>query len=90
MSAAPITDLSKLAIHTFTTKPWDLEQACGAFASAGVPAITVWRQHLEPYGLERAAQIIRDSGLAVPALCRGGFFPANEASARLPPSTTIS
>ena len=81
MTDAP-ADLSKLAIHTFTTKPLSLEEACAAYAEAGVPAITVWRQHVEPYGLVRAAAIVKGAGLAVPALCRGGFFPAPDATGR--------
>jgi sugar phosphate isomerase/epimerase len=76
------TDLSRLAIHTFTTKPLDLEQACAAYARRGIPAVTVWRQHLAPYGAERAAAIVRGAGLRVPALCRGGFFPAADAAGR--------
>ncbi|MFW5753152.1 MAG: sugar phosphate isomerase/epimerase family protein [Planctomycetota bacterium] len=82
MSAHAPTGYDRLAIHTMTVKPWNLEQACAACAAAGIGGITVWRQHLEPYGTARGAQIIRDAGLAVPALCRGGFFPSPEPAAR--------
>jgi sugar phosphate isomerase/epimerase len=75
-------DLSRLSIHTMTTKPWGLEEACRNFAAAGVPAITVWRQAIEPLGLARAAQVVKASGLRVTALCRGGFFPALDAEGR--------
>jgi sugar phosphate isomerase/epimerase len=74
--------LSRLCIHSITTKPWNLEACCAAYAAAGVPAITVWRQALEPYGSEGAARILRSSGLRVTSLCRGGFFPALDAAGR--------
>ena len=73
---APLTDLKRLCIHTMTTKPWSLDEAIAGYTAAGVPAITVWRQHIEPIGVARAAERLRDSGLRVVSLCRGGFFPA--------------
>lgn len=68
-------DLSRLCIHTMTTKPWSLREAIEGYMRAGVPAITVWRQHLEPCGVEDAGRMLRESGLNVVSLCRGGFFP---------------
>jgi sugar phosphate isomerase/epimerase len=59
-----------------TLKPWTLEQTIAGLQRVGVPGITVWRQHLEPYGAEKAGRLLRASGLTVTALCRGGFFPA--------------
>ncbi len=82
MPAAPLTSLDRLAIHTFTLKPWDLERCCAALSAAGIGGITVWRQHLEPYGTAQAAAIIRAHGLRVPALCRGGFFPHHDHAGR--------
>lgn len=73
---APLTDLTRCAIHTFTTKPWTLAEACEAYAKAGVGGISVWRQHIEPIGVAEADTILKANGLAVPALVRGGFFTA--------------
>ena len=69
-------DLSRLCIHTMTTKPWSLAEAIAAYSKAGIPALTVWRQHLKPQAPEESGRMLRDSGLAVASLCRGGFFPA--------------
>lgn len=80
--AKKLTDYSRLCIHTMTTKPWSLREAMDGYLQAGVPAITVWRQHLEPYGAREAGNMLRDSGLRVVSLCRGGFFPATSASGR--------
>ena len=52
------------------------------FADAGVAAITVWRDHLEPRGAQESAKVLKDSGLAVTSLCRGGFFPSTSAADR--------
>jgi len=75
-------DLSRCSIHTMTMKPWSLAQTIAGLQRAGVPGITVWRQHLQPYGAEVAGRMLRASGLTVTALCRGGFFPAKEQVAR--------
>lgn len=75
-------DSSKLAIHTMTHKPWSLRQCVDAFTKAGVGGISVWRNVIEPIGVDEAASILKDSGLKVPALVRGGFFPAMQASDR--------
>jgi sugar phosphate isomerase/epimerase len=75
-------DLSKLAIHTMTHKPWTLKQCVDAFTKAGVGGVSVWRNVIELIGVDEAKRIIRGSGLKVPALVRGGFFPAKQARDR--------
>jgi sugar phosphate isomerase/epimerase len=75
-------DLSRCAVHTITNKPWTLAQCCAKYAAAGVGGISVWRNVIEPIGIDEAAKIVRDSGLAVPGLIRGGFFPARDAAER--------
>lgn len=71
-----IKDLSRLCIHTFTTKPWSLEEAVPAYAAAGVKGITVWRNAIEGRDLKQARRLMEDNGLSVVSLCRGGFFPS--------------
>ena len=79
MSAVP---LDRLCIHTITTKPWAIETSAAKFAAAGVKGITVWRDALAGRDIARTGQGLRDHGLAVVSLCRGGFFPAVTATAR--------
>ena len=47
MSTTEIKDLSKLCIHTITTKPWSLKTAVEKYSERGIQGITVWRQALE-------------------------------------------
>ncbi len=79
---APLTDLSRLCIHTITTKPWSLGECIDNYTAAGVPAITVWRQALAPQGAKESGRMLRESGLRVTSLCRGGFFPADSQAKR--------
>jgi sugar phosphate isomerase/epimerase len=74
--------LSKLCIHTITTKPWGIEEAAKNFASAGVKGITVWRDTLEGRDIRQTGQLLRDHDLTIVSLCRGGFFPSGDASKR--------
>jgi len=67
-------DLTRLAIHTITTKPWSLEEACENYASRGVPGISVWIEAIEGRKTNDVKRIIDRAGLEVPALVRGGFF----------------
>ena len=74
--------LSKLCIHTITTKPWKIEQAARNFSMAGVKGITVWRDALEGKNIRETGQMLRDLDLEIVSLCRGGFFPANDSNKR--------
>ena len=75
MSVKAINDLSQLCIHTITTKPWKIEEAAKNFSAAGVRGITVWRDALEGRDIRKTGQLLRDNGLDIVSLCRGGFFP---------------
>ncbi|MDR1303642.1 MAG: sugar phosphate isomerase/epimerase [Verrucomicrobiales bacterium] len=77
-----IADLSKLCLHTITTKPWAIEVAVPKYAAAGVKGITVWRNAIEGRDLAKAQKLIADHGLTVVSLCRGGFFPSPDAAER--------
>lgn len=82
MTADPITDLSKLCLHTITTKPWDLATAVQKYSARGIRGISVWRQWLEQLGPEKSAQILHDGGMEVVSLVRGGFFPGETVNDR--------
>jgi len=69
-------DLSRLAIHTMTTKPWPLEVAAAKYAEAGVAGVSVWKEAIEGMKPAAAAAILRRAGLSVVSLVRGGFFVA--------------
>ncbi|PTX94493.1 sugar phosphate isomerase/epimerase family protein [Opitutus sp. ER46] len=75
--------LDRLCIHSITTKPWSLYEAVPRYAAVGVKGITVWRQALEGRDPRGAGAFIRDHGLSIVSLCRGGFFPALTPADRL-------
>jgi sugar phosphate isomerase/epimerase len=80
---APPTDLSRLSINTATTRrQWDLDQAIPAYAAGGVAGVAPWRDQVAATGLDRTAALVRDHGLTVTGLCRGGMFPAADAAGR--------
>ena len=81
-SAKSLTDLSRCAIHTQTTRSWSLSQCIQGFGSVGVKGISVWRRVLQETGARTADRMLRDAGMHVPALVRGGFFPARDATSR--------
>src|ERR1051325_3930491 len=82
MSTNNHTDLSRLCIHTITTRPWKIEEAAKKYADAGVKGITVWRDALEGRDIQQTGRMLREHDLEVVSLCRGGFFPAKDAGKR--------
>ncbi len=71
-------DLSRLCIHTITTKPLGIKSAIDKFASLGVQGISVWRDAYGEFSPKQVGELIRSSGLVPVSLCRGGFFPSVE------------
>src|SRR5262245_40853422 len=76
MMPQPLTDLSRLSLNQITTQRWSLREAVEGCARAGIPAIGVWRDKLAEVGLDQAVRLVRDAGLHVSSVCRGGMFPA--------------
>jgi len=80
--ASAIKDLSKLCVHTLTTKPWGIEDCVKNYSKAGIHGITIWRNVLENRNLTAVKSLLDDHGMTVVSLCRGGFFPSIDASKR--------
>ena len=68
-------DLSRLAVHTITTKPWPIEKAIERYARAGIGGISVWQDALAGRNIPAVRRRIREAGLSVASYVRGGFFP---------------
>jgi len=82
MPATPLTDFSRLCLHTITTKPWSLDQACKEYPRAGVKGISVWRDTLAGRDVKASGKQLRDAGFGIVSLVRGGFFAASAAAGR--------
>ena len=71
--------LEKLSLNTATVRlKWDISEIIDACARHGIKAICPWRDQIAKKPLKEIRQRIDDNGLVVNALCRGGFFPAND------------
>jgi len=72
-----------LSLNTVTVRDaWDLAQCIEGCAWHRIPGISPWRDKLQAMGVAAAARHIRDAGLTVTGLCRGGMFPAADAAGR--------
>lgn len=71
-----MTALERFSINQMTVKQLSLPELVDACLELGVPGIGLWREPVQSYGVEATAKLVRDAGLAVTTLCRGGFFTA--------------
>ncbi|MEU8914566.1 sugar phosphate isomerase/epimerase family protein [Streptomyces nigrescens] len=68
--------LDRLSLNQETVRQWSLPELADGCARAGVRGVGLWRAPVQQYGVAAAARLIRDAGLGVTSLCRGGFFTA--------------
>lgn len=74
VNKAPL--LENLSLNQITTNNWSLKEAVNGCIKAEVPWISIWRNKIHEIGLAESKRIVKDSGLKVSSLCRGGMFPA--------------
>ena len=74
--------MSRFSLNQATIKYATLPEAVRATVDAGIPSIGLWREPVAEFGLEASAALVRDEGLRVSSLCRGGFFTLDEGPAR--------
>jgi sugar phosphate isomerase/epimerase len=78
----PFTSIDRLSLNQITTDKWSLREAVEGSVKAELPWIALWRHKVAETGLAESKRIVRDAGLKVSSLCRGGMFPAATAAER--------
>lgn len=74
--------LKDLSLNQITTDNWNLQQAIEGCVKSDIPWISIWRHKLHEAGLKESKRMIKDAGLQVSSLCRGGMFPASTVEKR--------
>lgn len=77
-----MSDLAKLSINQQTVKQWSLPGLVAGCGAAGITGVGLWREPVADYGLDAAVRLVRESGLTVTSLCRGGFFTSADPTQR--------
>jgi len=69
--------LDGLSINLATVRmQWNMREAAEACLRHGITAICPWRDQIAAIGLDEAVRVVKDNGLRLTGVCRGGFFPA--------------
>ncbi|AIR98504.1 xylose isomerase domain-containing protein TIM barrel [Streptomyces glaucescens] len=77
-----MTGLERFSINQMTVKQLSLPELADACAGLGIRNVGLWREPVRSYGLEATAALVRDAGLTVTTLCRGGFLTAVDPAQR--------
>ena len=77
-----MADLKRLSLNQATVQNWSVQQASEGCARHGIPGIALWRHKISEVGLPFSVRAVRDAGLHVTSVCRGGMFVAPTATVR--------
>lgn len=77
-----MADVSRLSLNQITTPRWSVKEAVDACLRRGIGCIGLWRHKIQELGLSESIRAVRDSGMRVSSVCRGGMFPAESAEER--------
>ncbi|MDT0318289.1 sugar phosphate isomerase/epimerase family protein [Streptomyces millisiae] len=75
-------DLTGFSINQMTVKQLSLPELVKGLVELGVPGVGLWREPVAEHGLAASARLVREAGLTVTSLCRGGFFTAIDPAER--------
>ena len=71
-------DIAQLSINLATIRErHTISEALDLVARLDIPAVSPWRDQIAQIGLKATARQIRELGLRVSGVCRGGMFPAD-------------
>ncbi|MBF8190144.1 sugar phosphate isomerase/epimerase [Nonomuraea sp. K274] len=66
----------RLSLNQRTTKRWSVAEAVDGCVRHGLEAVGLWREEVAEQGLAESVKLVREAGLRVSSLCRGGFLTA--------------
>jgi sugar phosphate isomerase/epimerase len=75
--------LDRLSFNQATAERSTLPAVVEACARHEIPYVSLWRHKIAETGLDTAVRLVRDAGLKVSSVCRGGMFPAATREERL-------
>ena len=75
-------DLSRFSVNQETVKQLSLPALAAACGTLGITQVGLWRAPVQEYGPAAAARLMRDAGLTVTSLCRGGFLTGRDPAGR--------
>jgi sugar phosphate isomerase/epimerase len=81
--AGPVAPFERLSLNQITLNNHTVQECAACCVRHGLQWTAPWRHRIQEAGLQQSARILRDSGLRVSSLCRGGFFPAATQAERL-------
>ncbi|MFF4958378.1 sugar phosphate isomerase/epimerase family protein [Streptomyces sp. NPDC001222] len=70
--------LSRLSVNQMTVRQLSLPELVDACIALGVRGVGLWREPVRAYGVDATARLVREAGLTVTTLCRGGFLTATD------------
>ncbi|MFG3286526.1 sugar phosphate isomerase/epimerase family protein [Streptomyces sp. NPDC048111] len=79
---APAPVPARFSINQMTVRQLPLPELVRECVRLGVRGVGLWREPVAQYGPAASAKLVRDAGLEVTSLCRGGFLTAVEPAAR--------
>ena len=74
--------LDRFSVNQMTVRQLTLPDLAGACVRLGIGRVGLWREPVRAFGLARTAGLVREAGLTVTTLCRGGFLTDVEGEAR--------
>lgn len=66
--------MNRLSLNQATVTGTSVPDVVELCVASGIGGIGLWREPVADHGLERTARLVREAGLTVTSLCRGGFF----------------
>lgn len=79
---AEMLDARRLSFNQATAERASLREVVESCARNGISKVGVWRHKLAETGVAAAVKLVRDAGIGVSSVCRGGMFPAATARER--------
>lgn len=77
-----MAEITRLSLNQITIANWSVAQAVEGSVRHGIPSIALWRHKIEEVGLPACVRHVKDAGLHVSSVCRGGMFPSLTAAGR--------
>jgi sugar phosphate isomerase/epimerase len=77
-----MAEIERLSLNQATVQGWSVAEAVDGCLRHGIPSIALWRHKIAETGLAECVRLVREAGLQVSSVCRGGMFVAATAEER--------